>query len=70
MARGGSPLRSAPRRSFSALVAERIRREGIDILVDLTGHTADNRLKLFAAKPALLQITYMGYCNTINGVSR
>ncbi|HIC65938.1 MAG TPA: hypothetical protein EYO87_08070, partial [Paracoccus sp.] len=30
----------------------------------LTGHTADNRLKLFAAKPAPLQITYMGYCNT------
>ena len=45
-------------------MAERIRRDGIDILVDLTGHTADNLLKLFAVKPAPLQITYMGYCNT------
>jgi predicted O-linked N-acetylglucosamine transferase (SPINDLY family) len=49
--------------SDSAL-AERIRADGIDILVDLTGHTGSNRLLTFARKPAPIQISWIGYPGT------
>lgn len=51
------------RRMSDEDLAERVRADGIDILVDVSLHTGDNRLLALARKPAPVQVTWLG----ING---
>ena len=45
----------------------RIRSDDIDLLFDLTGHTGQARPDVFAARPAPVQINYLGYAGTLGG---
>jgi len=57
---GWRDVRGASHEGF----AEIVRRDAIDILVDTGGHTANSRLLSFAAKPAPIQVTWIGYPDT------
>jgi protein O-GlcNAc transferase len=49
----------------TATAAQRIYADGIDILIDLAGHTRDAGLELFALRPAPVQVHYLGYPGTL-----
>lgn len=44
--------------------AEKIFQSGVDILVDLKGHTQNNRLEICALRPAPVQVSYLGFPGT------
>lgn len=71
----GDPARAAVRAAVDAFVdidglddraaAQRIRDDGIDVLVDLTGYTGSGRLGINALRPAPVIATWIGYISTL-----
>lgn len=51
----------------AAELAQTIRQAGVDVLVDLSGHTTDNRLDALALHPAPVQITWLGFAGGVGG---
>lgn len=45
-------------------LARQIRQDGIDVLVDLSGYSLDHRLAMFVARPAPLQLSWLGFHGT------
>lgn len=71
----GSPMRARLRQAFEhwrdlreaddATAAAVIARDGLDVLVDLKGHTHGARLGILARRPASAQIHYLGFPGTL-----
>jgi predicted O-linked N-acetylglucosamine transferase (SPINDLY family) len=62
--RATAEFREVARMSAEA-IATRIRSDSISILFDLTGHTAHSRPDVFAARPAPVQVNFLGYAGTL-----
>ena len=45
-------------------IAQRMRADGIDIAIDLKGHTRDSRYEVLASRPAPVQVSYLGFPGT------
>ena len=58
--RGWHPVMGLSDEAF----AKRVREDAIDILIDLSGHSAHNRLPVFGWKPAPVQVSWLGYFAT------
>ena len=71
----GSPMRARLKRAFDrfadvralsdAQAARELRDLGIDVAVDLKGHTGDARPGILARRPAPIQVSYLGYPGTV-----
>jgi predicted O-linked N-acetylglucosamine transferase (SPINDLY family) len=71
----GSPMRARLQRAFDRFVdlgalphadaAAAVHADGIDILVDLKGYTANARSEIMALRPAPVQVSYLGYPGTM-----
>jgi len=44
---------------------DKIKNDNIDILIDLSGYTQGNRINIFKARSAPIQISWLGYCNSL-----
>jgi len=75
----GSPMRERLRRGADRFadvarrsdleVAQQVRHDGIDVLVDLKGHTRDGRLPIFAHRAAPVQASFLGFPGTTGAAS-
>jgi predicted O-linked N-acetylglucosamine transferase (SPINDLY family) len=45
-------------------IAQRMQADGIDIAIDLKGHTRDSRYEVLASRPAPVQVSYLGFPGT------